>query len=535
MAEETLSTTDADHPYAELISRVSAPISEDEPAGADVKYDPEFEKLKSQINRLGSAAGDVDFDFIVEGGFQILEEKSKDLMTAGYLGLGLARTKGADGIAEALVIVQALIDHFWEELHPQKEIRRRNSLQFIADRFKQTIQLWDHSPKEAEREPLEIAQQALSAIQSFTMEEMEENAPALSGLVSALRDRARRLPNLNEEEEGQEQQEEGADEATPEAGKSVPAAAPTEVSSQNDARSAVNSAATFLRAEDPTSPAPYQLMRSLRWGVFVGSPPHEDRITRIDPPLKQRRNYLSGLLEEKEFETLLMEAEKSFQSGPFHVWLDLQRLQITATSALGEPYQPLTIALKGALAELLQRVPELPSLRFSDETPFASGLTKEWIDAEILTMAAAGGGRATSRGNGSGGADEVDALYEEAREKLGAGDLSGALAHMKNSVKDGSQRARFRRRLYEAQLCVRAEQHSIARAILEGLDHEVEAHGLDLWYPPLALQVWGHLHDCYKNLARAAPNAEKASLSEQATQTLHKIARLDADRALQLK
>lgn len=511
---------------------MAQPIAGDAPCGEDVKYDDDFQAVKQQINQIGSVSGDVDFDVVVSKSYHILETKSKDLMTASYLALALARTQGAEGALEGLLVLHTLIRSFWEGLHPKKPIRRRNALQFVSDRLQDTFELWD-APQPEQREALELAVETSAAIQAYAMAALGEQAPALSGLTNGLRERVRRLPKPPEpEEEAADPSDEGPtdDGAAPGARAAGPRAA---VASAADARSAVIEAATFLRDTDATNLVPYRLLRSLRWDILTDAPPSENNVTRLEAPLQQRRTYLRGLLEKGEHETLLTEAERSFQDGTFHVWLDLQRLMVSALDGLGAPYAPLAEALTTDLAVLLRRVPALLALRFSDNTPFADGLTVEWVDTTVRPALGADGA-ASGPSRQPEEADPLAEAYSEARTQSGS-DLAAALATLQAVAPDGTQRFAFRRRLYEATLCTRAGQHTVARSLLERLLEDIRRHQLQTWEPRLALAAQKELYTCYTALAAKAAPANKAALHEKSQQTLDAIAQIDTIHALALK
>ena len=527
---------DGDHPLAPVVDRVAQPITEDAPCGEDVKYDDDFQAVKQQINQIGSVSGEVDFDEVVSKSYAILETKSKDLMTASYLSLALARTQGADGALEGLLVLHTLMREFWEGLHPQKPIRRRNALQFVSDRLQDTFELWD-PPQPEEREALELAVETSGAIQAYAMAALGEQAPALSGLTNGLRERVRRLPKPPEPEQEAAPDASAGDTPGEAPGKAAAPARATgpraAVASASDARSAVIEAATFLREADATNLVPYRLLRSLRWDILTDAPLNENGVTKLEPPLEQRRTYLRGLLEKGEHETLLKEGERSFQDGTFHVWLDLQRLIISALDGLGAPYAPLADALTTDLAVLVRRVPELLTLRFTDDTPFADPLTIEWIDTTVRPALAADG-EASGTTTQPDEADPLADAYAEARAQSGS-DLAAALATLRAVSPDETRRFAFRRRLYEATLCTRAGQHAVARALLEHLADDIRRHQLDTWEPHLALAAQKELYTCYTELGRKAAPANKAALHEKSQQALDAIAQLDATQALGLQ
>jgi type VI secretion system protein VasJ len=546
MAEtETQTDEDALSPF---LQQVKAPISEDQPTGASVTYDDDFQQLKTQINEIGAASGEASYETIVKLAKRILTEKSKDLRAAGYLVIGAAREGGTEGMAEAVAAVRLLIDTYWEELYPAKRrMRGRGSaLQFISDRLGDWIETATFGP--SDREPLVAARDDLKAIQDFGLKEMGEHAPAFSGLNKVLERAIRKLPepepepdpeaeaDATEEEEEAATPDQPGSEPEPSASSSPPRSqpsAPADIGSEGDAVDAVVKVAAYLRNEDATNPTAYRLMRALRWGGLRKAPSNDGGKTRIPAPREQRRTFLRNLYEQDQYERLLEEGESSFQSGAFHFWLDLQRFVASALEALGKPYAEAHQAVLADTALLVHRLPDLATLTFSDGTPFADPLTADWIETQVQPLLVG-----DESGSGSSGADGQMAAtqqYEEARKTLGSGDLAEALEIMRDgAVQDASQKETFHRQLYIATLCLKGGQPSIAQPLLDDLDAAIERHAIDAWDPPLALEVWTHRCQCYDALAQKAPDADKAELFKQADQAFEKICRVDATRAVSI-
>ena len=67
------------------------PVSDDNPAGQDVKYEPDFEDLSEEINKLSSptAVAGIDWTKVVSLGEKILRDQSKNLTVCCYLSVGL--------------------------------------------------------------------------------------------------------------------------------------------------------------------------------------------------------------------------------------------------------------------------------------------------------------------------------------------------------------------------------------------------------------------------------------------------------------
>ena len=67
------------------------PIPGASPAGLSARYEPDFEKLSAQIAKLESPDGrsSIKWNEVVDFSTAILSAKSKDLLVASYLSMGL--------------------------------------------------------------------------------------------------------------------------------------------------------------------------------------------------------------------------------------------------------------------------------------------------------------------------------------------------------------------------------------------------------------------------------------------------------------
>lgn len=530
---------------SDFLKAVVAPISDEAPAGDSIRYDEDFRSLKTQIDAIGSASGEADYDQIVELARGLLTEKSKELQTAGYLVLGEARLNGASGVAEAARALWMLIDTYWEDLYPKKSRMRGrgNALQFVADRLPEWLE--SASFEAGDRAFLEDALDALNSVQEFSLQEMGEHAPAMSGLINDLEGEINDLPAPEPDPEPEPEDEpkyesdssDGESDERPETASSESTdsrdLSSAEISSETEAAQAIRTAARYHREDDLTKPLSYRLLRTIRWDFLQAKPPNEGGTTRFEPPRAQRRDYLEGLLEEEKYETLVREGESSFQSGTFHVWFDLQRLIASALGALGAPYEAARTAVIIEVGLLMQRVPGVLSLTFSDETPFATALTVDWIETQVEPLFGTGEEPERRVAPKGGELEPVEEQYEEARKELTGGRLEEALATMKNGATgDASKKQEFHRRLYVANLCVKGGEPHVARPLLDELDKSIEQHTLDAWDPSLALEVWTMRCQCYDMLAHDAPGDESEALLAEAEATFEKICRTDPAKAV---
>lgn len=531
MAEPETQEAAAEAVSFPFLEEVAKPIAPDAPGGDDVTYDEVFQQMKAEIDKLATAAADqVDFGQVIEAGRTILSSKSKDVRAAVFLTLALYREQGLAGAAEGLAATRLMTETFWEDAFPptRRMNARRNAFQMLSDRLKEWVA--DDKPTQQDGPLAERALEEAKALQSFCMETMEDQAPALSGLTKALEGVVRRVPKPAEAKSKTEPQKITPATATPSSASAAGAVAPGggDVRSARQARQAVLQMADFIRGEDAKAPEAYAMARAARWGS-LDNLPNENGKTLIDPPPAARVSFLSGLLPSGDYERLVREAEDSFREPPFHFLLDLQRLQATALEALGGPYRGIHQTIIRYTAVLLHQVPGIERLAFSDGTPFADAMTKEWVQAEVKTTLGGGDGGGVTMRLGS---EHLEEQYEEVRKKAGRGDLQSAVAAMQEGKEqDTTSQDRFLRQLYVAELCVRGGKPGIARSMLEALDAAVDRHQLDTWEPALALRVWSNLHRCYTMLGDDQEDVN-ADYDQRARATFDKICRVDAGYAL---
>jgi type VI secretion system protein VasJ len=292
-------------------------------------------------------------------------------------------------------------------------------------------------------------------------------------------------------------------------------------------------AVAWMRQAEPRRPAAYRLARSLRWDALAGEPPNQQHKTAIEAPPAARRDYLVGLHARGEWADLLREAEGSFCQPPFHFWLDLQRLVVAALEHLGSEYAPARDAVVRELQLVIARLPGLPALLFADRTRFADAATASWLEEVAKPHGAftpnVRDAAATSRPTVA-----LATRFAEPRKRFNDGDLAGALALLqRGAADDASQHDRFLRRLYSATLCLEGGQLSVARALLEELEEDIDKHHLDRWDPPLALDVWTRLYACYSAQAgRAGRGGDLQQIGRDMQRVFARICRVDTARAL---
>jgi type VI secretion system protein VasJ len=511
------------------------PVSGASPAGSDARYESEYEALQNEVDKLTSptSEGGVDWDAVVQLGTTILAEKSKDLLVASYLAVGLIRTQGAEGLETGLHIYQGLLENYWETLFPAKK-RMRGRLNAITWWKEGVISaLKSFSPGgegalTADR--ISRIGETVAVIDGFLAEHVED-APSLGKLQQSIADL-----QPHDIAEAAKEEEPAADQAAPPSEAIKPAATGRETSPEltdgdpdkivSGGFDALRRAAYLYMKGDPASPAAYRLNRFASWFPVRSVPPAQDGKTRIPGPMAEIRNALRNLYQQKEFKSLLESAEG--RVGQFLFWLDLSRYVAEALGNLN--YFEAQKVVEEDTAMYVRRLSGVENLSFSDGTPFADDDTREWLKA--ISMKSAGeveGGGIMSQVS-SGDSDEAaitdvvataQALVKEKKVAEGVAlvqeKLTGASSH----------KARFLWRIALIRVLVSAKKARLALPHIWEVLHDIEKHGLDSWDPDLVLRALGEVHATLK------VQTDK-DLQDRAAEAMDHIARLSPVAALRL-
>ncbi len=389
---------------------------------------------------------------------------------------------------------------------------------------------------------------SLDVLEKLCDEKFEDDAPAFGKLRTGLTEVRQTMHSLLEKKREKEPDPveaaappEVAEISSPDAaaGAELPSSPPTfadlSVSEPADRRQAVASvaaAAAFLRKREPYSPAPYLMLRGLRWGELrTGSRLGDTAL--LEAPPTELRQQVKRLALAKRWSELLEAGEQAMTLPCSRAWLDLQRLSVAACFALGTEYQPIATAIQTELRALLNDLPELLEATLLDDTPAANPETRAWLhhlDAPPQTTIAVDDGNASSETHaGPNGAPSwlagaADA-YVLAREALASGQEEKAFAIMRVEIgRQRSGRNRFRRTMQLIELAVAAGKDSIAQPLLDDVTEAIESHKLDTWEDPEL--VAGDLANLMKNSKKIqGSSSDKQKLFER-------ICRLDPVQAL---
>ena len=263
--------------------------------------------------------------------------------------------------------------------------------------------------------------------------------------------------------------------------------APEDPADRRESVAAVVTAAAFLRKREPKSPAPYLMLRGLRWGELRAALEEKD-LTKLEAPPGDVRRIVRKLSLEGRSKELIEAAENVMGLPCGRAWLDLQRHVVNACVALGSDYQLIAMAIRSELRALIRDLPQIPDMTLMDDTPAANAETKAWLkelaeEPESATPVKLPDSAFVldSAYNREWRPKFVDS-YELAMQTLRAGNEARAFDILHAEIqRQTSGRGRFERRLQMVQLCAATGNESIMQPYLEDLIAAIETHKLEDW------------------------------------------------------
>lgn len=483
----------------DITALAASPVSESSPAGADAKYEPEYEALTAEIGKLSSVSrsSPISWQAVADNGAVILAQKSKDISVAAYMAVALIHTDGAQGFLDGVKLLRGICENFWDDAFPPKaKLRRRlNAYEWWHERALEQLRKEGQPPVSA----------ALSA-------EMTEAVGELDSLIGGLMDDAQPLRDIKEairaipllpEEKPKEPEPQAAPapeppheepapqpqvQATPEPPRPAPSPSPAPQAAQTGDTAAALSAfvdaarnyAFALRAENPANYLAWQLPRVALWGKITALPPDDGTgQTMVPPPDMDRVEAAERLLAGKNWLKAATAADDLFQSYP--LCIDLQRIADEALANLGPSFAAARARLRAETAAFVGRLPGLTALSYDGGVPFVSPATRAWLD-ELAHDGQPGGAA------GGGRADRIDEVIAEARETLAAGDAAGALRKLEEAH-GASAAGNVRLRAEELHMLCSQREAKTAAALARALAREIEQSGLAKLEPDIAVEA----------------------------------------------
>lgn len=359
------------------------PIGPDEPAGIDVRYDPLFNELQAEVDQASapSSAGVVDWGKVVNVASDILCHKSKDLLVASYLSVGLVHTRGIDGLALGLKIYSDLIEHHKADLFPERERARLRSVEWWLERGE--VALKQLPTTDIHPDQRLVMEDHVAKLGQLLAELLPTEAPSLRVLEAFLTSTVR-LPQVEEDELQNDGQSLNEPAHPPQSSVAEPLLAPAAqietAVGVDDLLQQMRQTAATLRGQDPADPVAYRLLRQASWLTVGELPPADEGRTRLPAPTDSLRSRLLQLQRGQDRRALLEELEA--QLSQFIFWLDLNRMVAEALAEV-EGARPAISAVIQETVSMVERLPGVTELAFADGTPFAGEATKHWLKVHL--------------------------------------------------------------------------------------------------------------------------------------------------------
>jgi len=521
------------HEIQSRVARYAQRISEQRPAGEQARYAPAYESVAVEVAKLDSpASGTVAWADVARDAGKLLEETTKDLWLASYLGYALYQTEGMLGAATGAELLAELLERYGPDLFPEanRVKARASAVAWFVERLAQIIPNKPADP--AQYEALAALETASRRLSDVSRKHLAQHAPAFKRLSENLQRVLTQAAPQPAAEAGASAAETPAPQpsgATP-APASVPVTAAAAISNLptvpelgdlsavtdylRNTGGALLSAAGALRRANSADPVAYRVLRTGLWLHLQQPPsPGANGRTTIPPLAPALRARIEQMLDKGRWAEALEESECALTN--FRFALDLQRYSATALGQLGESHADARLTLSREVLTLLDRMPRLPELLAADGSPLADERTRTWL-AELRGPA--------TRTTRPADIEPITAPRAATPDApVVSSELRDSLARLQETaVSARSGRERFLARLEMARLCANSGHVALAREIYEIVHQDAAAFSLDDWEPAIAISLlkgWASL--------KSSIHTEGEHPTETAINRLRRLARLD--------
>lgn len=114
---------------SDFYSKITAPIAGNDPFGADVNYDLDYERLKNEMGKLG----DINADVVESLSFKILTEKSKDVRVLAFLAYSMLRKSDFSRLADVFGALAVFCQDDFDRIYPRREGAKIAALRWFSE------------------------------------------------------------------------------------------------------------------------------------------------------------------------------------------------------------------------------------------------------------------------------------------------------------------------------------------------------------------------------------------------------------------
>jgi type VI secretion system protein VasJ len=558
----------------------ATPITSEAPGGESVRDDQRYDKLEQYFQGLE----DVPWDQVINLASGLLEDRGKDLKVAAQLGVALSEERSWSGLVEAYACWKGLLsEEIWPHIQPKRPRGQANAIIWFVERVGEAVR--GAHPGAEDIEVLEELRVASKEVELLIDERMGEKAPQVGSISRIVKGHIEQLeldhgaggsdetPSGEDEGAGaearaaspgasSEQSEEDTDRSEKDVPKKEPKAAkkaakkatkkapPAKSAPVNevdipdvpgDGASLTEGEAAFRQLKDPIlqtlenirrgapdRPLSYRLSREWVWALAT-LPSAKAGQTSIPSPGTRDIGLWDAMASRGEWTELLHSAENRWPKSMF--WLDPHRYVGQALEALG--LDEAHSAVGAGVAQVLNRLPEMPELSFVDGTPLADAETIAWIAAHAHAPSSSSvGGGTVMMAPVSLEAGAAPKFLEESENLLKKNKFVEAVLGFESGLaRVPDRRVRFTLKLQFAQQLLVAKRVHVARPMLEALDEEVESFQLETWEPRLAAGVVQTLLAALSS--KGHPDEKNPEFAQKLLLLRVRLARLDAPSALE--
>ncbi len=528
------------------------PIKDTHPAGADVRYEPEFEELQAEIDKLSlpSATTTVNWLHVKQLSSTILTTKSKDLLVASYFAIAGIRVDKLEVLEAGLTVFGGIIETYWDSLFPSKKRMRGRiaAITWLLEKCESAIENIEIDP--VSEEFVTALQEQVQKIDAL-LQEYIEDAPLLRPLqriienlpveedvpphpptpvpqldtVAEAEDTEKPPPaEISKKEIPVRQKPEIDPAAPPASASSTFNVSVTEIEKAvRTAFQTVKHAADFYFNEDLTSPKSYRCRRVAGWTLIHTLPPASEGKTLVPLPgeFETVKKKLQDLQKVENWQELLKESEQRLNGSL--LWLDLNRLSAESLESMGPQYTEAHEAICQETAYFINRLPGLDKHCFADGTPFADAETRQWL--EMISQSSEPSLSApVSQTKES--PDHLATVVEQALNLASGNQLVQAINILKDEMqKSHKKKKKLLWQLNLAQLLVNFREPKLALPHMREIMQNIETYRLEQWDPSFATHALQIVWSGFKKAK--APK-------EQTDEVLDRIAKLDPVAAMQL-
>lgn len=534
-----------------LETLATKPISDKAPTGSNIRLEPNFEAIESQLSLMDSLTSDIptDWDEVQRLCKIVLASESKDLLVACYLTRALCEKDLLQGLDLGLGLNLKLMELYWENCFPAKKRARGRAAPYVWLVERLDLKLEAYQPGLSDLAQLKQIVQKIRQLDEFLLEQLGDVAPPLNEFEQVFK---RWVSGLEREQVAQEARAKSqaaanansSSTASPQSSSNSSGAAPGSPSQGSAApvpRGAISSEAEYqaycrnlqeslrtlclyLRENQPTNAESFRINRFLTWLGVNALPGAKEGVTQLRPlPADMLKQY-ETLLQLKNYNDLIPQIENSISRAPF--WLDGHYWMSTILEDMGAV--DAKNAVNAGVRDFVKRLPGVVNLKFVDNTPFANDETRSWLSMEVM---AESGNAQSDLALPLQGEETAnwESAYEQALVLQKEKKMKQALALFQDGcMRSISKREQIFWRFNQARFCFESKQFDLAIPLLERIDQQLQNNQLDDWEPAVTTKIIELLLRCYKN-------SKETEALKQRIEALHaRLCRYDLALAFEL-